>query len=83
VREVPCAPATTLAHCANSLKILERSRLDPGNFVAVEVERRHPAQQEVGRVGTTTGESVELGNGHTDIFGHALQFGLAAAFQSH
>jgi hypothetical protein len=37
-----------VAHCANSLKILERSRFGPRHLVAVEVERCHPAQQKIG-----------------------------------
>jgi hypothetical protein len=47
-RKVPPAPAMMVTHCANSLKILERSRFGPGHLVSVEVKRCHPAQQEIG-----------------------------------
>jgi hypothetical protein len=82
-RKAPAAPAMTVAHCANSLKILERSRFGPGHFVSVEVKRRHPAQQKIGRVRAKTREPAEFGSGHADIFSQALHFVLPAAFQFH
>jgi hypothetical protein len=37
-----------VTHCANALKILERSGFGPGHLVSVEVKRCHPAQQKIG-----------------------------------
>jgi hypothetical protein len=70
-----------VAHCAYSLKILERSRFGLRHLLSVEVKRRHPAQQKIGRVGTKIRKPAKLGRGHADIFSHALHFLLPTAFQ--
>src|SRR5215831_13947984 len=41
-RKVPPASAMMVTHCANSLKILERSRFGPRYLVSIEVKRCHP-----------------------------------------
>src|SRR5262249_51241249 len=80
-RKVPPAPAMMVTHCAYSLKILERSRFGLRHLLSVEVKRRHPAQQKIGRVGTKIRKPAKLGRGHADIFSHALHFLLPTAFQ--
>jgi hypothetical protein len=81
VRKIPLTAAVAPAHAANSLKILESSRFGPGYFFSIEVERRHPAQQKVGRPRTEFSDPAKFGSREAKIFGHALHFVLPAAFQ--
>jgi hypothetical protein len=80
-RKAPLALAVTVAHRANSLKILECSRLSSGYLFSVEVKRRHPAQQKIGRAWTESRDPAQFGSGHADIFGHSLYFVFCAAFE--
>ena len=81
MRKVPRAPPVTFTHCANPLKILERSRFGLGDLISVEVKCRHSAQHRVGCFRTKLGKRAEFGSRHADIFGYALNFLLAKAFQ--
>ena len=79
MREVPRAPPVTFTHCANPLKILERSRFGLRDLISVEVKCRHSAQQKVSCFRTKPGKRPKFGNRHAYIFGYAelAQAGLS------
>ena len=81
MREVPRAPPVTFTHCANPLKILERSRFGLRDLISVEVKCHHSAQQKVSCFRTKPGKRAKFGNRHAYIFGYAVNFLLAKAFQ--
>src|SRR6516164_464262 len=72
-----------VTHCANALKVLERSRFGPRHLVSVEVKGCHSAQQKIGRVRTKAREPAEFASGHADILSHAPPFSPAAAPHFH
>src|SRR5712691_5402652 len=80
-REVPRAPPATFTEGANSLEILERSRLSSSDLVPVEVKRCHSTRQEVGCFTPLARQPAELGGRDPHVLGDAPNFVLAATLQ--
>ena len=69
----------TFTQRANALQIPEGLRFGLRNLFAVEVERRHAAQQELSGFGAETCEPADFGGGHPDIFRDPFDFAFRTA----
>ena len=77
-RKIARALPVTFAQRANALQIPQRCRFHLRNLFAVEVERRHAAEQEFGGFGAEICKPADFGGGHAEIFRYPFDFAFGA-----
>src|SRR6516164_5540026 len=78
-RQVERALTAAFALAADALQVAEGFRVGLHNLLAIEFERSHALQQEVGGFRTLSGQPAHFRDRHADVCGKPLDFAIEAA----